>query len=237
MYRKSGKLGKYLNHNSHHHRLHKMAVLSGMELHLALLTTRTPTNEDLSLPKIYPEKHNALQLAEQIKFGQKMRMLKVVLEDESSSGPARLEKKSRAADKRDSLLVVKYANLGSNHRPIIQIIKHLRNECKLKWLRPRVIYSRHANLQEKLLGDLQQKVMCGVVDADFDQCPCNCPRNYKVNGECAYSGEQYSCRTAVIVYKISCNASNCNCFYIGKLQSYVKTLVQEHIGEVTKLYN
>ncbi len=202
MYRKSGKLGKYLNHNSHHHQLHKMAVLSGVELRLALLTTRTPTNEDLSPSKIYPDKHNALQLAGQIKFGQKMRMLKVVLEDESSSGPARLGKKLRATGKHDSLLVAKYANLWSNHRPIIQIIKHLRNEYKLKWLRPRVIFSRHANLQEKLLGDLQQKVMCGVVDADFNQCPCNFPCNYKVNGECAYSGEQYSCRTAVIVYHV-----------------------------------
>ena len=39
------------------------------------------------------------------------------------------------------------------------------------------------------------------------------------------------------VYKISCKVKDCNCFYIGKSQRYVKTRVQEHIGEVTKLYN
>jgi hypothetical protein len=101
-------------------------------------------------------------------------MLKAVLDGKSSSGPARLEKKLRATDKHDSLLVVKYANLGSNHRPIIQIIKHLKNEYKLKWLRPQLIFSRHANLQEKLLGDLRQKIKCGVVNVDFGQRPCNC---------------------------------------------------------------
>jgi hypothetical protein len=136
VYRKPGKLVKYLNHDSHHHRLHKTAVLSGMELCLALLTTRTPTKEDLSLSKIYPDKHDALRLTGQIKLRQKMQTLKAFLYDKSSSGPARLEKKSRATNKHDSLLVVKFANLGSNHRPIIQIIKHLRNEYKLKWLRP-----------------------------------------------------------------------------------------------------
>ncbi len=32
-------------------------------------------------------------------------------------------------------------------------------------------------------------------------------------------------------------STKCNCFYIGKSQRCVKTHVQEHIGEVTKLYN
>ncbi len=39
------------------------------------------------------------------------------------------------------------------------------------------------------------------------------------------------------MYKISCNVPNCNCLYVGKSQRYIKTCVQEHIGEVTKLYN
>jgi hypothetical protein len=92
MYRKPGKLVRYLNHDSHHHRLHKTTVLSGVELRLALLTTKTPTNEDLSLSKIYPDKHDALQLARQIKFGQKMQTLKAVLDYKSSPGPAGLKK-------------------------------------------------------------------------------------------------------------------------------------------------
>jgi hypothetical protein len=95
VYRKPGKLVKYLNHDSHHHWLHKTVVISGVELRLALLTPRTPANKDLSLSKIYPDKHDALWLARQIKFGQKMRMLKAILDDEPSSSPARL-KKNRA---------------------------------------------------------------------------------------------------------------------------------------------
>jgi hypothetical protein len=51
---------KYLNSDSHHHRRHKTTVLSGIELHLALLTTRTPTNANLSLSDIYLDKDKAL---------------------------------------------------------------------------------------------------------------------------------------------------------------------------------
>jgi hypothetical protein len=90
VYRKPCKLAKYLNHNSHHYWLHKTVVLSGVELRLALLTTRTPTNKDLSISEIYPDKHDALWLTGKIKLGQKMQTLKTVLGYELNSGPARL---------------------------------------------------------------------------------------------------------------------------------------------------
>ncbi len=127
VHRKPGKLVKYLNTDSHHHRHHKTAVLSVFELRLALLTTRTSDNAKMSLSDIYPDKHDALQLAGQLKPDQKMRTLGAVLDNESDSGPARLEKKSRATDKRDSLLVFKYASLGHSQRPIVQTIKKLRD--------------------------------------------------------------------------------------------------------------
>jgi hypothetical protein len=166
-----------------------------------------------------------------------MQTLGDVLNDESRSGPARLEKKLRAVDKRDFFLVVKYASLGHSHSPIVQAVKCLRFLYRLKWLRPCVVFSRHNNLQEKLLGDLQQKILWGIHDADFGPRPCNCPKEFKVNGECTYGSTWFSCRTAGCVYKISCNVPNCNCFHVGKSLRYVKTPVQEHIGEVTKLYN
>jgi hypothetical protein len=82
--------------------------------------------------------------------------------------------------------------------------------------------------------------MLGITDKDLGQRPCNCRSAFKVNGNCAYGGDT-SCRTAGIVYKISCKGKNgnsaCNCFYIGKSQRYTKTRIQEHIGEVTKLYD
>ncbi len=166
-----------------------------------------------------------------------MQTLSAVLGDETNSGPARLEKNSRTIDKRDSLFIVKYVSLSWSHWPMIKVIKNLQNSYKLKWLRPPIIFSRHANLHQKLLRDLQRKVLWGVVDADFGPRPCNYPRKYEVNGECAYGDEHFSCCTAGSAYKISCNANNCNCFYIGKSQQYIKTSIQEHIGEVRKLYN
>jgi hypothetical protein len=111
VHRKPGKLVKYLNTHSHHHRHHKSAVVSGVELRLTLLTTRTPENVGMSLLDIYPNKHDTLRLAGQLKLDQKMLTLGAVLNNKSNSGPARLEKKARATDKRDSFLVIKYASL------------------------------------------------------------------------------------------------------------------------------
>jgi hypothetical protein len=60
MHKKPGKLVNYLNSDSHHHWHHKTAVLSGIELHLALISTRTWANAYLSLSDIYPDKDEAL---------------------------------------------------------------------------------------------------------------------------------------------------------------------------------
>ncbi len=57
-----------------------------------------------------------------------------------------------------------------------------------------------------------------------------------MNGVCTFGGNGYSCQTARTVYKITCKANGCDCFYIGKSQQYVKKQVQEHIGEVAKIY-
>jgi hypothetical protein len=96
--------------------------------------------------------------------------------------------------------------------------------------------SRHNNLQAKLLGlgDLRRKLLWNVVDADLGKRPCNCPTKFKVNGVCAYGGDNLCC-TSRTVHKISCLSATCNCIYIGKSQRYVKMHIQEHLGEVTKL--
>jgi hypothetical protein len=114
-------------------------------------------------------------------------------------------------------------------------VKELWNEYKLKWLCPRIVFSRHTNLQEKLLGDLKRKLMFGIItDKDLGQRPCNCRDAFKVNGERTY-GDDALCRMAGIVYKILCNSGKdgknstaCKSFYIGKSQLYTKTRIQEH---------
>jgi hypothetical protein len=131
IYKKSGKLVKYLNMYSHHHWHHKVAVLAGVELRLALLTTLTSSNTKISISDIYPDKHDALQIAGQIRLGQKMRTLKAVLDKEPQSSITRRKKKSCRIDKQDSLFIINYANFG-NHRPISQVIKCLRNSYNFK---------------------------------------------------------------------------------------------------------
>ena len=71
VYKKPRKLVKYLNHDSHHHRNHKRATLSGVELRLALLTTMTNDNANMSISDISPDKHDALSIAGQLKSNQK----------------------------------------------------------------------------------------------------------------------------------------------------------------------
>jgi hypothetical protein len=83
VYKKPGELNKYLNTDSHHHTNHKMAVLQGVELCLALLTMVSDKNKNLSLSDIYPDKHEAISIAGQIKTGEKMRTLCEVLNNNS----------------------------------------------------------------------------------------------------------------------------------------------------------
>jgi hypothetical protein len=81
IYKKPGKLIKYLNTDSHHHKNHKTAVLQGMELCLALLPTVSDDDTTLSLLDIYPNKRKAFSTASQIKARQQMRTLCKVLND------------------------------------------------------------------------------------------------------------------------------------------------------------
>ncbi len=229
IYKKPGELIKYLNTNSHHHKNCKTAVLQGMELCLAPLTTVLVDNKNLSLLNIHPDKHEALCTAGQIKAGQKMRTLSKVLNDEIWSGPARTEKRLRAINKRDLFFIVEYAKLGHNNRPLKQVIHQTRNEFQLKQLHPHVVYSQDSNPKKKLLGNLKRKLLCGITEANLGCQACNCPNKHKVTGVWAYGGETSSCQTASTVYKISGKAKDCNCFYIGKSQRYIKKCIHEKI--------
>ncbi len=73
----------YLNTDSNHHKNRKTAVLQGVELRLALITTVSDENENLSLSDICPDKHEALSITGQIKTGEKMRTLREVLNNKS----------------------------------------------------------------------------------------------------------------------------------------------------------
>ena len=72
-------------------------VLKGVELRLALLTTMTPDNAHMSMSDIYPDKHEALSIAGQLKPSEKMRTLAAILSEEETSGRTRARKKSRSS--------------------------------------------------------------------------------------------------------------------------------------------
>ncbi len=79
-----------------------------------------------------------------------MRTLSAVLDDKTNSGPARLEKQSRAIDEGDSFFVVKYVSLGQSHRPIIKVIKYLQKILQVEMAVP----FRHLQPSNKSAGEI-----------------------------------------------------------------------------------
>ena len=62
-------------------------------------------------------------------------------------------------------------------------------------------YHKLSNLWEIFQGDLNQKLMEGIISHDFMDQPCNCNCVSKFDGKCAYNGE---CRKMCVVYKAPC---------------------------------
>jgi hypothetical protein len=75
------------------------------------------------------------------------------------------------------------------NNPVHAILKELQNKHGLTWLRMTMSYHKLSNLQEIFQGDLNRKVMDGIVSWDFMDQPCNCNRVSKIDGKCAYNGE------------------------------------------------
>ena len=73
--------------------------------------------------------------------------------------------------------------------------------------------------------------MIGIVDEESVEVECNCPTNYKVDGECFLDGK---CNIANVIYRANCEC--CGDYYIGKTQKYVKKRIQKHYGDVVKLW-
>ena len=92
-----------------------------------------------------------------------------------------------------------------------------------------MLYHRFSNLRDIFQGDLNWKLMDGVISRDFMDLPCNCNNMMKVNGqqECAYNGD---CRKICMVYKVTCR--KCECFYIGNMQQKVKNHQGQHLDNV-----
>ena len=114
--------------------------------------------------------------------------------------------------------------------PIHKVIKRLKQQHGLTWLRTSMSYHRFANVRELFQRDLSNKINREIQSQDFMTLPCNC-RN-KINNECLYNGV---CRESIVVYKVHCNITGK--IYIGNTQQKLKKRMQQHFTEVKRLHN
>jgi hypothetical protein len=91
-------------------------------------------------------------------------------------------------------------------------------------------YHKFSNLREIFQGDLNWKLMDGIISCNFMDQPCNCNCASKIDGKCAYNGE---CRKMCVVYKATCKI--CNESYIGQTQQKLKDCMGQHLNDVKKL--
>jgi hypothetical protein len=91
-------------------------------------------------------------------------------------------------------------------------------------------YHKLSNLREIFQGDLNQKLMDGIISCDFMDRPCNCNCTSKIDGKCAYNGE---CRKMCVIYKATCKI--CDQSSIGQTQQKLKDCMGQHLIDVKKL--
>jgi len=194
------------------------------------LTTRTAQNENESLSTICPKISNALKAAGHLPGPSQLPKLGRILDDrEEEMIAAQIRKEEWQKDRRNTYVIIKWS--GNWRRPIHKTIDQLKKKYSMGWLRHRMVYKRHSNLKELLLGQLQQKCMEGVVIASDlkkrgDE-KCRCQAKYKPDGRCPYGEE---CETRAVIYKITCRC--CKDYYLGKTQNSLKERCQEHYHDV-----
>lgn len=238
---------KYLNKDSAHTNATFNSIPSGVERRLTILTSITPENKDTSLDMLYPIHYEALTTAHLIKPNYKAPTLQESYtnlqqasnntdNDDSSIGSTssddslqRKHKKER--DRRRSIyFVVGYSKIWGS--PISSRIKRLALKYGLKGLRFKMAYKKFTNLGEKLNGDLNKKLMKGIVDLNKIDRPCNCNvKTLLADGRCMYDGD---CRKSIVVYEHQCLITGKS--YIGKTQQHHKQRVSiEHFADVWKV--
>ena len=162
----------------------------------------TTQNQNKSLSVIYPSVHKALQAVGHLSGDSKLPQLgKVLSNQEREQIEAEVRKDERSKDKRNTYLLTRWS--GHWRKPIHKTMKNLKEKRGLGWLHVSMVYKRHNNLKEMLLGDIQQKCMMGIKTAEYvkktrkKKCSCR----HKVDGRCLYREE---CETAGAIYKITC---------------------------------
>ena len=146
-----------------------------------------------------------------------------------SSGSSK-DKSKRIRRRRDVHFCIGYSTAWD--KPVHAIMTKLQKKHGLKWFKLSMSYKKFSNLREIFQGDLNAKVMEGIVSLDFVARKCNCKS--KNEGICS-SGPSSDCRLSCVVYKATCRC--CDKVYIGNTQQQVKERMGQHYTDVKSLVN
>jgi len=218
---------KYLNRGSSHTEACFAAIPAGVMKRLASLTTRTKESEVKMMDELYPEHAKALRAAKLAP--DKFPTLGEILDKQVGSSTTEEDKEKRGSqDTRNVRFCLGVSKLWVT--PVHAMLKEVRNKHGLSWLRFSMSYHKFSNLREIFQGDLNRKLMDGIVSRDFRDQPCNCNRASKIDGKCAYNEE---CRKMCVVYKVICQI--CDEPYIGQTQQKLKNRMGGHFQDVKDL--
>jgi hypothetical protein len=119
---------------------------------------------------------------------------------------------------------------GWHLNPVHVLLKRLRNQFNLKWLRISMSYHRFANLHQVYQRDKEAKLMDGIHCGDCVDRPCNCSMVSQVNGECSFGGK---CHHRFLIYQATCQV--CHHIYIGNTQQALKAQFRQHCNDTVSL--
>jgi hypothetical protein len=216
---------KYLNRGSNHTKAVFASIPHGVLRRLATLTSITSESNEVPLDILYPLHAQALRKA-------RIAPNRYPTLQELTAENTQVSKKSRKRHARDKHRQV-YFCLGVSGwhlEPVHVILKWLRNQFNLKWLRISMSYHRFANLRQMYQQDKENKLMNGIYCGDCMDRSCNCSMASQVNGECPFGGK---CRQQFLVYEATCQS--CNQVYIGNTQQAVKVRFRQHCNDTVSL--
>ena len=216
---------KYLNRGSTHTKAVFASIPHGVLGRLARLTSVTDDSKHIPLNHLYPQHAQALRQA-RIAPDRYPTLQEMVAESNPLSSRSG---KRHAYNKRRQVYFCLGVS-GWHSEPVHVILKRLRNQFNLKWLRISMSYHRFANLRQMYQRDKENKLMNGIFCGDCIDRPCNCSMVSQVNGECPFGGK---CRQQFVIYEATCQS--CNQSYIGNTQQALKARFQQHCNDTVSL--
>ena len=251
---------KYLNRGSQHTHHCFRSIPSSQIRRWALLTSRTEQNEGTRMNILYPKHAEALRIAklapdiyptlgevldniskeangdengaddEDSDDDSSVSSISSNASGSSESSGSSKDKSKRIRRRRDVHFCIGYSTAWD--KPVHAIMTKLQKKHGLKWFKLSMSYKKFSNLREIFQGDLNAKVMEGIVSLDFVARKCNCKS--KNEGICS-SGPSSDCRLSCVVYKATCRC--CDKVYIGNTQQQVKERMGQHYTDVKSLVN